>query len=329
MTGRLSRPRMDADDQLLRAALLSGDAGREAWEHAKREPDLIDRAPYRILPQLYRNLRDLGVDDPEMPRLKGIYRHAWVSNQRLLADGQAVVAELHAAGIETLVIGGAALATRYYTDATRRPIETFDVLVHAADAPRAAAKPLDRLMRVSNSIALERIALHWSPFWEPVPEDDIWRASGLDPAHELMRAIVGGGPVPPARFRWVPDALAVLRSGDPDWERLVGDAERWCMSARLAGPLDTLRSAFEAAVPAAAIEQLRRARRPFHERAAHAASRKPVRGGYHVLHWHRYRRLRAVTPEAASSFRRYWRDSVGADSWGAVARRYAGRLTSA
>ena len=100
------------------------------------------------------------------------------------------------------------------------------------------------------------------------------------------------------------------------------------MSARLAARLDVVRD-FDAPVPAEALERLRRARRPLHERAADTVSRNQVRGGYHVLHWHRYRRLRAVQPAAAGSFRGYWRDSVGADSWGAVARRYAGRLKSA
>ena len=341
-------PSPELVDQLLRAALLSGDPARAAWERAKREQGHIDRAPYRLLPQLYRNLLDLGVDDSDMPRLKGIYRHAWFANQQLLGEAQTLIGDLY--DIDTLVLGGAALSSCYYGDPSCRPIETFDVLVHAADAERAVAvltrpglrssnrRPLAQLMRVSNSIAFDAarprpIALHWSPFWAPVPEQEVWQAAGpfertlrLDPAHELMRACVGGGPVSPARFRWVQDAVAVVRGGGVDWERLVEQAERWCMSARLARRLDVVRTDFGAPVPPEALERLRRARRPLHERAADSVSRSRVRGGYHVLHWHRYRRLRAVRPEDAGSFRSYWRESLGADDWGAVARRYVERV---
>jgi hypothetical protein len=172
-----------------------------------------------------------------------------------------------------------------------------------------------------------------------VPEEPVWRAArpiqltgvdtlALGPEHELMRACTGGLAGPPEPAVWIPAAVGVLRAhgGELDWDQLAADAERWHMSARLADALGTLRSEFEQDVPQSVVDRLRRSRRPLHERAAHIAGRRMPRGAHHVLQWHRHRSLRAVRPEAAVGFPRYWRASLGADSWSAVAGRYARRL---
>src|SRR4051812_37038860 len=202
-------PQAELERLLLRAALLDGDAALDAWERAKRLPRHIDDAPYRPLPLLYRNLSALGVDDPDMERLKGVYRHCWSSNQRLLAEARHAQDALGAAGGETLVLGD---------DSTRHlPIELVGILVRTASSAGAvdvlrragwssAADPMadDRLIRVWNAIALERsgqrLVVRTSPFWEPVPEEPGWeaaRSNALHPTHELMRACTGALAVPP------------------------------------------------------------------------------------------------------------------------------------
>ena len=46
--------------------------------------DKIDYATTRLMPLLYLRLESLGIDDPIRGRLKGIYRLAWFSNQKIL-----------------------------------------------------------------------------------------------------------------------------------------------------------------------------------------------------------------------------------------------------
>ena len=342
---------MSTEKLLVRAALVEGDGALEAWELVKDRPGLIDDAPYRLLPQLYRNLSALGVEDPEMDRLKGVYRHSWTSNQRLLSGAGEGLRALHAEGIATLVLS----APLHQDGGVPLPLQRLDLLVHAGDARRAVATLDQAGWEVLEPEQVERrlmsgdpVEVDWpgtlahvrtGPFWEPVPEEAVWEAArpiqvtgvdtlALDPAHQLMRACTAGLAVPPDAERWLPDAVAALRAPDVeiDWDRLTADAERWHMSARLADALGTLRYKFGQDVPHDVLARLRATRRPLHERAAHMAGRRMPRGAHHVLQWHRYQSLRAVSPDATVSFPSYWRASIGADTWGAATGRYARRL---
>ena len=117
---------------LLKAALFQGQTALEAWGTWKAEFDLekrLDAGSYRLLPLLYHNLARHGVDEPVMGKLKGIYRRAWYLNQTLFRDGVSVLRSLHAAGIETAVLKGAALSLLCYKDPGLRPMDDFDILV--------------------------------------------------------------------------------------------------------------------------------------------------------------------------------------------------------
>ncbi len=72
---------------LLTASLRENDAALNAWHEWRSIVDLqtVDRGSTRLLPLLWHNLVAMGVDDPLMPRLRGIYRHTWFSNQARLA----------------------------------------------------------------------------------------------------------------------------------------------------------------------------------------------------------------------------------------------------
>src|SRR5687767_2459676 len=71
---------------LLRAALLSGPAAVDAWEawlgHADWEAG-VEHGSFRLLPLLYTNLRRGGVAHPSLQKLKGVYRQAWATTNRL------------------------------------------------------------------------------------------------------------------------------------------------------------------------------------------------------------------------------------------------------
>jgi hypothetical protein len=128
-----------ADEQLLAAALLSGDRARRAWAQwsAHADLDAVDDTRHALLPQLYRNLASLGVDDPLVERLAGVYRHTWVHNQLLLRRTAPALAALRGAGVEALLTGPVALALTVYPDVGARPVHAPELLVPPRSAGRA------------------------------------------------------------------------------------------------------------------------------------------------------------------------------------------------
>ena len=65
-----------ADWNLLRAALLDGEAAHAGWEAWRRAAplDAVSPAAFRMLPALYYNLERLGVGAPDVARLGGVAR---------------------------------------------------------------------------------------------------------------------------------------------------------------------------------------------------------------------------------------------------------------
>lgn len=72
------------DADLLVAAFGSGAEARAAWRRWQgpfRWESALEAPVYRLLPFLHRNLARLGVEDPVLPRLKGVRRQSWARNQ--------------------------------------------------------------------------------------------------------------------------------------------------------------------------------------------------------------------------------------------------------
>src|SRR5207253_4971638 len=118
-----------------------------------------------LLPMVYRNLQASPIAEPLLPRLKGSYRYWWCSNQDLFYQASRLIETLHAAGIPTLVLKGAATAVLHYRDAGVRPMADVDVLVppgRARDAIRClerqgwrpATASVDEEIRYHHSVAL-------------------------------------------------------------------------------------------------------------------------------------------------------------------------------
>ncbi|MFL5887273.1 MAG: nucleotidyltransferase family protein [Thermoleophilaceae bacterium] len=363
MSAHVERAGAPSELQLLflRAALVEGPEAASAWEqvkHRTRNADVLDHASYRTLPQLYRNLAGLGVEDADMQRMKGIYRHAWCTNQRLFHDAARVLRALETAGIETMLLKGAAVSGLCYGSAGARPMADFDVLVHEADAPRAAAvleeggwcrlrsdasgepsdEPLERTMRRTHSAGFRHsdgreCDLHWSPLYEPIPEAAFWKTAmpivfgGVatnvpDPTHQLLHTCVHGLGWSAAPVTWIEDAVMIVRTapGGIDWERVAEDAERWGLTGRVEPALRRLRDLFDIDVPPAVIARMAHARRTPSERLAERAlAARGVRARPHVMFWARYRRLKRIgSPIADDGLTAYLRDSFGVPTRRAV-----------
>ena len=279
---------------LLRAALPGRSDSREAWAEWRSRHDLVethlDRGSFRLLPLLYRNLVALGHDDPDLPRLKGIYRYWWCSNQRLLYQAAGIVRDLAAAGVPCIVLKGAAAANLHYRDSGVRPMGDIDLLVPLHMAAYAVAhlekcgwrsnrKHVKDLIRYQHSVTLEKdgaaVDLHWQVFRECIEGDagdGFWsrsvpleflgaQARALGAGDALLHTIVHGmrwreEPT----IRWIPDALAILHSSGAaiDWHAVREEARSRQLLLRFVRGLDYLRRVFGAPVPDHVFEQLAR-----------------------------------------------------------------------
>ena len=146
---------------LLRVAVLDdGTARREwaEWRSAGGTLDELDDRSQALLPQLYRRLSAMGVDDPDMARLKGTYRHRWCENVGAMRAGQSALAVLAGAGVETMIFKGMALMVAYGRDPGARPMGDVDVVVKPVDARRS----LELLLRAGFAVQRRHRALRRS-----------------------------------------------------------------------------------------------------------------------------------------------------------------------
>jgi hypothetical protein len=294
-------PRVETDcwptaeqELLLRAALLRGEAALAAWEkwRSNVDPDRLDAASYRLLPQLYKNLQAHGVREPLVDKLKGVYRLTWYKNQIAFRRLAALLRSLHDLGIDTLVLKGVPLVLLYYRDYGLRPMADFDVLVQTKDALPAfrflsssgwtAVSPesfRETDLSVRHGVNLrdpagQQFDLHWHLLPEccrPEADRDLWKNAvpltidqvpthTLNSTDHLLHVCAHGvrwDPVPP--FRWIADAMAIMNRSisEIEWERLLAQAETRGLIYPLKEALSYLRETFDAPVPAEVLRHMR------------------------------------------------------------------------
>ena len=193
-----------------------------------------------MLPLLYANLRRHGVDDPLVEKLKGVYRLAWYKNNLLAHRIADLLHELSEAGIETLILKGAALVSLYYEDPGLRPMADIDVMVRPEQAGKTAALLEAQGWRPKADFQAQRrsrhsvgfigengleLDLHWYLLRQccyPGADLRLWenavpvRVGGVEalapgPADLLLHTLVHGSwwSAQPS-IRWVADAVIVI-----------------------------------------------------------------------------------------------------------------------
>ena len=291
-----SKPLLPTPGQalLLRAAVVPGPGALVAWDAWKVNHDLIetelDHGSFRLLALVYKNLLAQGADEPLMPRLKGIYRYWWCSNQRLFYRAAAVIRGLSQAGIPSVALKGAAASIAYYQDTGVRPMGDIDLLVPLDRAAEAVAhlgrlgwKParprVGDLIRYQHSVQMvhttgETLDLHWHVLAEcvhPSSDEGFWKRAvpirllnaatlALGPTDALLHAIVHGmrWNAEPT-VRWVADAMAILHASEDaiDWNLLELEARKQRVLLRLTMGLEYLERFMGAPIPDAVLERLR------------------------------------------------------------------------
>jgi GT2 family glycosyltransferase len=284
---------------LLRAAILPPDDAAAAWAAIRSQlvlDDLWDPEVHRLLPLVHANLRDVVVDDPDLPRLKGLHRRTWYENQLALHHVRPALDELHGAGITVLFLKGAPLALQHYGDLGLRPMADIDILVPWDEAARAldvlehagwvdtGGRSRAQLFQRYHGSGLEhpdggQLDVHWHlgtplllPDDERASNDDFWAAAvpfvapahGIDaltlcPTDMLLHVIAHGLWAGSAStVRWVADARVVIGAGDAiDWPRLVDQATRRRIAPLVGDALRYLAEVVDAPVPAQVVDELR------------------------------------------------------------------------
>jgi hypothetical protein len=291
---------------LLGAALLPGDAAAAAWA-AVRPQINIDHLPgelHRLMPPLSKALAAHGVDDPELPRLKGVYQFSWYRNQLLFAEAAAILGALEAAGVRTMLLRGAATAVAYYGDAGVRPMNDVDVLVRedemdcarrVADTkgwrPVAGSEPFERreaaaalrndqgrVVRLhwqpSRNVSLPGVA--WEPMWQRAVDVTFNHTATRVPSpadHLVLACIDGARANSGSTLRWITD-VTVLLGADPQpaWDIVVSQACRHHVSLLVGEALRYLAQGFGAKVPPEVIGTLAAISTTPRERLAHRLS---------------------------------------------------------
>ena len=287
----------DLQTAFLRAALLDTDDAAREWQTLRRDfalDTLTDPEIHRLLPLVYHNLRHAGLDDPDLPRMKGIQRRAWFENQARLHAIKPALVQLHAAGVDTLLLKGVPLALLYYQDLGQRPMVDVDILVPyatfdvALDVLEAEGWrdlgldiPRDRRRRSYHGAGMSHpdgrlLDVHWQlalPFVLPNAEaesgDDFWAASEpldlgelsvrtLCPADMLLHIIVHGlWSGSSANVRWVADATVVVRAARDtiDWDRVLDQTARRDLVVPVGNGLRYLERILAAPVPTDVIDE--------------------------------------------------------------------------
>ncbi|MEX1020394.1 MAG: nucleotidyltransferase family protein [Litorilinea sp.] len=238
-------------ENLLGAALFAPAQAVAAWHRWRAEVDptrdFIDPGSVRLLPLVYENLRPCDLDDPYLQSLKALHHQTVFTNQIQLHGCAQLLDLLHAAGIPTLTLKGAALVSQYYPTVGTRPMGDFDVLVPHAQAEAALAvldaaewRPVGlahsqitpALLQVRHAQNFSgpnrrQIDLHWYALagsMDPALDRQLWdqaqpltlhnvTTQTLCPTDQLIHVCVHGAAwssVPPVR--WIPDAVMTLRA---------------------------------------------------------------------------------------------------------------------
>lgn len=277
---------------LLRAALLKGTNALEAWEEWKDGVDWevhLDNGSFRLLPLLYTNLKQIGIKDPLMRKLKGVYLKAWYENQRLFFRAAKIIDYLHNEGIQTIVLKGLPLAILHYKNLGVRPMSDIDILVPSSQA-LLTAEALKRAGWITTDESLQvpmqyrhsqqfvgesgtEVDLHWNLIIESTRVDsasDFWNKAvpvriqnvtsyALDPTDMLFHVIVHGikwNPEPP--IRWIADAITIMRSSGLkiEWSRIISHSRKYMVCLQMKEGFNYLYNHFRAPIPETVIDQI-------------------------------------------------------------------------
>jgi hypothetical protein len=324
----------ESQTRLLKACLADDDSWKTVWRDWRErvggvQPDAIS---IKLLPLIYWKLGSTDIDDPLGELARSVYLQTLAQNLRReerLAD---ILEHFEEAGVEGMLLKGAASSAAYYPSRGLRDMVDIDLFVRPDEVGRAwdvlirhgwhaylGATPgqIRGQMRVRHGWSFTRdteneIDLHWHPVaycYAPDVAGSFWRharwaeVAGVavrvpDATEQLFHVCTHAIQLMwNPSVRWIADAITILRvaDGEVDWDRLGRIASAARMTIRLRVSFEYLQREFAANIPDESLRHLTPARAAAWERkeaALHA--RKPPLGVWDYLRWHwwHFRRVR-------------------------------------
>lgn len=337
----------------MRAAFLDPERAGADWLAWSGEAGDATPEPgaARLLPLVFTRLSVHRPEDQALARFARLHRRIATQNARRLEALERAVSCLEKAGIDTLVLKGAALILGYYEDPGSRPMSDLDLLVPTDRIEDARARlqaeswePLPAVRgreQIKHASPLQLgphqiLDLHSHALWEcrwPEADRDFWEAAEpvqlgeqrsrvLSPADQLLHVMTHGlrwARASPAR--WAADAFVIIEAKpELDWSRLLAQAEARRLVPAVQGGLRYLRETLEAPVPADVLERALGLKTSRLERLAfEAQTRAPTLRGPRLapaLHWDGWRRVgqSGAAPRGLPALRLHLKDAWGANS---------------
>jgi len=290
-----------AQRHLLDAALQDGEraiAAFDAWQSAINVEEPFDWQMQRLLPLVFGTQSRLNSADPLMPRLKGVYRRAWVETHTLTERMRGPIGALVDAGIPVMLLKGAALAHRYYAHPAQRAMSDYDIAVKPTQVRQAIA--LLRTLGWETTAPFEEVRQRWAHALQLVHRDggeldlhwrimieandavtaSMWARAEpmrwcetsvftLDPTdlllHTMVHAVRWNSAAP---LRWVADVHQIMRvrGSDIDWSRLKQLAITMQVGYRTALALEYLAQHEDLRTPPSLSNDLRASTKTWRER---------------------------------------------------------------
>lgn len=135
-----------AQEDLISAAFLRHPDAITAWQRWRDSvnwDDHLDHGGFALLPQVYRNLSQLGADDPLFPRLKGIGRQAWLTNQQLIYKIKPILDAWQEVKLDAPLVLPPTQQLLHDSSALLNPKAPLSFSVHPSQAEKAIGALLD------------------------------------------------------------------------------------------------------------------------------------------------------------------------------------------
>ncbi len=288
-----------------------------AWKEWKARVDLddLDRASFQIMSIVYQRFLELGIADPDLPRIKGLHRYRWTQEQLVSRGKRELLKALHAENVPAMLLKGPALSQTVYPHQASRGSRDMEVVAPPALTQRAVAaleargwmaRPYDPARGPGASCPLlhpeyGEVELHWRILRSRSPagrEEELWEAahtleyegtpaSILCPADQLLYLCeYGMYPYYPSGLQWLVDCTFVIRhSGGPfDWARLVEQSRKFQLSLPTGETMAYLRSRFESSIPSETVDALARIPVPVDHRIEYFLAGRPAEKQHDLTH---------------------------------------------
>lgn len=279
---------------LLQSALWKAPKLQRAWDDWQRS---VGSAPEflkadgsglkRLLPLLQHNLQKEGI--VLSPEVGSILRAARAREELRYASfrrfGGAGIESIQAAGIETLILKGAASAAQYYPHPSIRHCHDIDLLIHKEDQDRIISATIPAGfqhsgpatesggVRLTHGSGLS-IECHTSLFkvpYYPATTEPLWNRSQasevlshscrIPAATDMLAHLCGHAPWNPRRqsMNWIADAYLLLASGEFPWPPFLSTIHEWQIDLPAYAILRYLTKVLHSPIPESALAELRNA----------------------------------------------------------------------